>query len=42
MDKIIKIISSVASSVADWITSNPKTALALLLFIVGFILGTLF
>jgi hypothetical protein len=42
MDKFLKIISSVVDSVTNWITLHPKTALAIAIFIVGFIIGSLF
>ena len=42
MDKFIKTISSVVNSIIDWITHNPKTSLAILIFVIGFIVGTLF
>jgi hypothetical protein len=42
MDKFLKTISSVANSIIDWITHHPKTALTIFVFVVGFILGTLF
>lgn len=42
MDKFIKTISSVVNLVSDWIAHNPKTSLAILIFVIGFIIGTLF
>jgi len=42
MDKFIQIISSVVNSSFDWINLHPKTALAIAMFAVGFIVGTLF
>jgi hypothetical protein len=42
MDKFIKTISSIANSIIDWITLHPKTALVVVIFAAGFIIGTLF
>jgi hypothetical protein len=42
MDKFLKIISSVVDSVTNWITLHPKTALAIVIFVAGFIIGSLF
>jgi hypothetical protein len=42
MDKFLKTISSVIDSVIDWISFHPKTALAIVIFVAGFIIGSLF
>jgi len=42
MDKFIKTISSVVDSVTNWVSLHPKTALAIVIFVVGFIIGSLF
>jgi hypothetical protein len=42
MDKFIKTISSIANATTDWISRNPKTTLAIIIFVIGFILGTFF
>lgn len=36
-----KKVPIILSNIANWITNNPKKALAIVFFIVGFILGTL-
>jgi hypothetical protein len=42
MDKFIQTISSIADSVIDWISLHPKAALVIAVFIIGFIVGSLF
>lgn len=41
MDKFTKIISSIANRIFDWISLHPKAALAIAIFAIGFIFGSL-
>jgi len=42
MDKIVNKITSVFNLTVDWVVKHPRTALYIIIFVVGFILGTLF
>lgn len=42
MDKILKTFISTATSIEGWVTRNPRVAISIGLFILGFILGLLF
>lgn len=42
MDKILQFISSSINNTTLWISNNPKTAIAIAIFILGFLIGILF
>ena len=42
MDKIVNTITTIFKSTVDWVVRNPQAALYIIIFVLGFILGTLF
>lgn len=42
MDKFFKTLASILFSIEDWARRSPRTAIAVGLFLLGFILGLLF